>query len=345
VTLAQLCTILAQPVSANNPDDPPDLERFLHPTADLRHALAEQSRLPRINQGQAQSLLTHPQFLDWMSHSHPSLLLVDANIHESSRNRLSALSVFCSTLVTSLAQLYPDAVIVHFFCGMHSAPSKTWYGPKGLVRSLLMQLLSALDTKDPDMRDWNLDFISDRGFLQNLEQHCIDDLCFALHSLLYEFPAGTHVYVIVDSIDSFDVRRLLKDLGVVMERLREIVDDPGLVPVVKVLLTNPGTSTPAVRGMRLFQENPARYVSLTRQHLVPGEISGRVMEGHLLRAPSPMGRRTPSPFRHSRAPSPAVSVRKRIAAPVAVVREVFVDRGEDRYDEGYWDGDDGRWNN
>jgi hypothetical protein len=236
-------------------------------------------------------------------------------------------------------------VIVHFFCGMHSAPSKTWYGPKGLVRSLLMQLLSALDTKDPDMRDWNLDFISDRGFLQNLEQHCIDDLCFALHSLLYEFPAGTHVNVIVDSIDSFDVRRLLKDLGVVMERLREIVDDPGLVPVVKVLLTNPGTSTPAVRGMRLFQENPARYVSLTRQHLVPGEISGRVMEGHLLRAPSPMGRRTPSPFRHSRAPSPAVSVRKRIAAPVAVVREVFVDRGEDRYDEGYWDGDDGRWDN
>lgn len=336
VTLEHLCLILAIPLSAYNPHKPPDLERlFQHPSADLRHALTEQCNFSLSTQGQVQSLLTYPQFLEWMSHPHPSLLLVDANIPDSALDRLSAISVLCSTLVTSLTQAYPDnAVVIHFFCGMHASLYDSWYGPSGLVRSLLMQLLMKLDATDQDMRSWNLDFINDRGFLQNLEQHCIEDLCIALHSLLYEFPPGTHVYCIIDSISCFDTDRLLKELGVVMERLRVIVEDPRLMPMFKVLLTTPGESTRAIKSMPVFRKNPARLVSLSRQHLVPGEISGRVVDDHLLRAPSPMRRRTPSP---------AVPVRKRIAAPAPAVREVFVDQEGDGYDEGYWDGDDGRW--
>ncbi|KAK4154461.1 hypothetical protein C8A00DRAFT_14394 [Chaetomidium leptoderma] len=347
VSLTHLCNILAQPLSAYyNSDEPPNLEwMFQHPSNDLRHALAEQGRFPLKTQGQVQSLLTHQQFLDWLSHPHPSLILVDANIRESNYGGLSAISVFSSTLVTSLMQAYPDtAVVIHFFCGMHAARGRPLYGPSGLVRSLIMQLLMKLDAKDPDMRTWNLDFINDRAFLRNLEEHSLADLCFALHSLLYEFSVDTCVYCIVDSISCFDARGLLEDLGTVMGLLRAIVDDTKLVPVFKVLVTNPRESTRAIKNMTLSARNPAGLITLSPHNLVPGQISGLAVDDHLLRTPAHIGGgrpRSPSPFRHSRAPSPAVSVRKRIAEPVLAAREVFPDS-----DGGpYWtdNSDNGRW--
>jgi len=311
VSLAGLCDILARPLSASHdPDSNPNLDRvYQHPSVDLGHALAEQSRLPQASQGQVQSLLAHERFLHWLSHPHPSLILVDANIRESSLDRLSAISVFSSTLATSLTQAYPDdAAVVHFFCGMHASPSDALYGPTGLVRSLILQLLMKLDAADPDMREWDLNFIHDRAFLQRLEQHSLPDLCVTLHELLSQFRPDTHVYCIIDSISCFDVGRLLPDLGTVMEQLRLIVTDPNLAPVLKVLVTNPGQSTRAIKSMPLFAQDPARIVSLSRQDRVPGgRISARAVDDHLLRAPSPLlaRRRTPSPFRRSREPSPA----------------------------------------
>ncbi|AEO53772.1 hypothetical protein MYCTH_2295558 [Thermothelomyces thermophilus ATCC 42464] len=352
VSLERLCDILARPLStALNPDDPPSLDlMFQHASADLGHALAEQGRFPLKAQGQAQSLLATDQFFNWMSRSHPTLLLVDANIRDSELESLSAISVLSSTLVTSLMEAYPDDVVIHFFCGMHDWPRDAWYGPNGLVRSLILQLLMKLATKDPDMSSWNLDFINDRGFLESLEQHCLDDLCLALHWLLYEFPPDTCIYCIIDSVSRFDVDRLLKDLGTVMECLRTIVNDASLVPIFKVLLTNPGESTWAIKNMPLFKEDPSRMVCLSRVNLVPAHISGRAVSEHLLMAPSATGRRSPSPFRHSRtpspfghsrapspfrhsrSPSPAILVSKRISEPVLPVREVFGGDGVGGYD-------------
>ncbi|KAI3340822.1 hypothetical protein F4824DRAFT_517265 [Ustulina deusta] len=316
VSLTQLCNILAQPLSAQNQNDTPNLERtFQHPSADLSHALAEQGRFSSRTQGQVNSLLEHEQFLDWLSRSHQSLILVDANIRESALERLSAVSVFSSTLVTSLMEAYPDtAVVVHFFCGLHASPNDAWYGPTGLVRSLILQLLMKLDARDPEMRTWSLDFINDRVFLQNLEQHSLVDLCSVLHGLLYEFTPDTYVYYIVDSISCFDVGRLLKDLSTFMEGLRNIVNDTKLVPVVKVLLTSPFESRRAIKDMPLLKEDPARLISLSRNNLVPGSISSRVVGDHLLRAPSPRRGRTPSPVGYARVPPPVVSARKRITA-------------------------------
>jgi len=175
-----------------------------------------------------------------------------------------------------------------------------------------MQLIMKLDAKDPEMSTWNLDFIKDRGFLMNLEQHSLPDLCYALHGLLYEFPPDTQIYCLIDSISCFDIGSLLKDLSTVMEQLRTIISDPNLVPIFKVLLTNPGESTRAIKNMKLFKEDPTRLVSLSGHNLVPGQISGRMVDDHLLRAPSPMRERTSSQFRHSRNPSPAVSASRRI---------------------------------
>ncbi|KAJ8127444.1 hypothetical protein O1611_g6193 [Lasiodiplodia mahajangana] len=326
VSLAQLCNILAQPLLAQNQNVAPNLERtFQHPSVDLRHALAQESRSSR-HLGQVHSLLKHEQFLDWLSRSHSSLILVDANIRESALQNLSAISVLSGTLVTSLSEANRDtAVVVHFFCGLHASPADAWYGPTGLVRPLLLQLLAKLGNKDPGMRTWNLDFINDRRFLRNLEQHSLGDLCSALHGLLYEFTPNTNVYCIVDSISCFDVCRLLQGLGTVMEGLRNIINDTKLVPVVKVILTNPFESTRAIKNMPLLKEDPSRIIS-----------------DHLLRPPSPLRGRTPSPVGYARVPPPVVPARKRITGPAPVEREelFYGDVGGDEND--YWndDGDD-----
>lgn len=114
----------------------------------------------------------------------------------------------------------------------------------------------------PRNEDLEPDFINDAGFIQNLEQHSLVNLCFLLHNLLYEFSPGTDFYFIIDSISCFDVGRLLKDLGTVMELLRNIVNDTVLVPVCKVLLTNPAESTHAITNMTLFKEDPSRLITL-----------------------------------------------------------------------------------
>ncbi|KAI1737130.1 hypothetical protein F4680DRAFT_429473 [Xylaria scruposa] len=339
VSLTQLCNILVRPLSAQYRNGTPNLERaFQHPSADLSHALAEQGRFPSRTQGQVNTLLEHEQFLDWLSRSHQSLILVDANIRESALERLSAISVFSSTLVTSLMEIYPDtAVVVHFFCGLHASPNDAWYGPTGIVRSLILQLLMKLDARDPDMKTWSLDFIDDRRFLQNLEQHSLVDLRSTLHWLLYELTPDTYVYCIVDSISCFDTSRLLDDLSTVMEGLRNIVNDTKLVPVVKVLLTNPFESTRVIKEMPLLKEDPARLISLSQNNLVPGRISGQVVGDHLLRAPSPLRGRTPSPVGYAGVPPPVMSARKRITSPVPVVREVFFNEDLDGDENANWD--------
>ncbi|KAK4104432.1 hypothetical protein N658DRAFT_418258, partial [Parathielavia hyrcaniae] len=305
-----------------------------HPSIDLHAAVAEQADISLEAQGQAQSLLQDESFLDWMARSHPCLIMVDADMEEATLDGLSAISVLSGTLANSLMRAYTQdaAVVVHFFCGLHAAPGDPFYSPVGLVRSLLLQLLTKLDGRDPDMQSWNLDFIDDRDFLESLEEHSLPDLCKALHHLLYEFPPGTYVYCIVDSVSCFDVRHLLRDLGDVMELFRHVVNDRKLAPIFKILLTNHGESTWEIRNMPLFREDPARLITLCRHNVLPDEISEEVVDDHLLAAP-PMRGRSPSPFRFSRAPSPAWSARKE---SVPVVRGVYPGSADYADDEDYW---------
>ncbi|KAI1123345.1 hypothetical protein F5Y10DRAFT_54578 [Nemania abortiva] len=334
VSLARLCNILAQPLSAQAQGRAPNLGRtFQHPSVDLRHALAEQGRIPSKTQGQIDSLLGHEQFLDWLSRSHQSLILVDAHIRESALESLSAISVFSGTLVTSLMEAYPDtAVVIHFFCGLHTSPNDVFYGPTGLVRSLILQLLMKLGARDPEMRTWSLDFINDRRFLHNLEQHSLVDLCSALHGLLYELNPDTRVYCIVDSISCFDVGRLLGDLSIVMDGLRDIVNDTKMVPVVKFFLTNPFESRRVIKDMPLLREDPAGLISLSQHNPVPGSISSRVIGERLLRAPPPLRGRRLSPVGYARVPS-----RQMITSPVPAVGDGLFDRHVDSGVYADWD--------
>lgn len=288
VGLDRFCEILAGPVSHANMSEQPDLGQvFQHPIKDIGKALAEQGRFTLASQGQVQSLFGHYQFLQWLDLPEPGLIFVDANIDKFALDSLSPVSVFCATFVTSMMEVRPDDALAYFFCGLHALPGDAWYGPNGLVRSLIVQLLMKLVDMDREMARWNLDFINHSDYLWELERHDLHSLCIALHSLLYEFPPGMTVYCIIDSVSRFDVDRLFEDLALVMDCLEAVIEDDALPATVKVLLTNPSRSTLRVKQLPVISKDPSRLLSLSEHYRNPMAISTRVIEGQLLRRPSP----------------------------------------------------------
>ncbi|KAF8855714.1 hypothetical protein BDZ45DRAFT_625997, partial [Acephala macrosclerotiorum] len=278
--------ILAQKNSSER--EPVDLDQmFQHPNKDFERALMQKSKFSTAAQGQVQSLLRHNRFLQWMNRHDPDMILVDANIRSSGPG-MSAISVFSATFVAGMVKVHPDEVVVHFFCNSHMAPRDAWHGPNGLVRSLIVQLVMKL----VKMKILNLDFIDNRDFLMALEEHDLDSLCDVLYSLVSQFPADTTVYCIIDSISSFDKgsavqNSTFKDLEAVVDWLQRIVEDRSLVPIFKVMMTNPMSSTRRMKELLMLKEYPTRLVNLSPNNLIPMEISSRSVESHLLRPSTP----------------------------------------------------------
>jgi hypothetical protein len=126
--------------------------------------------------------------------------------------------------------------VVAFFCGLHSLPKQPFYGPMGMVRSLILQLVMKLVEMDPEMETWGLEFVEQYGLLEGLEAHGLDELCQALQCLLREFPAGMTVFVVVDSVSCFDRDRVFEDWEYVVGCLGAIVEDEGMGVVLKVFV-------------------------------------------------------------------------------------------------------------
>jgi hypothetical protein len=263
---------------------PPDPKLLIQqPNRDLERALLERGRVKIPIQGQVQSLLRHQRFIHWINQHHPDLVLVDANIRLPGLNKLSAVSVFCATFVASIIKVQPNEAVVQFFCGLHDMPTDPLFGPNGLVRSMILQLLMKLI----NMNILDLNFINDRDYVRALEEHNLESLCDTLDFLVNQFAPDTTVYCIIDSIWCFDKERLFRDFGFVTQHLHKLVTSKQLIPNFKVMLTNPMQSTRRIKGMSIFRDDPSRIITLSPNNLIPLEISSRVVEGCLLRPSTP----------------------------------------------------------
>ncbi|KAL8351070.1 hypothetical protein RB601_000794 [Gaeumannomyces tritici] len=250
---------------------------------ELARVLLYRGRHRPQDQAQANSALQHPGFRAWLAGPGPALLLVNTSL--SGADPISAASVFAGTLVTSLVSARPDAVVVHFFCGLHTSPTDLEFGPGGLLRSVVMQLVLKLTELDK----------LDLGFLQTLQdvdelrssepRTACNALCQALCDLLTQFPVGTEVYCMLDSISLFDRERILPLLEILVECIQALVEDCGLATVFKVFLTNGGRGSP-VRGLPAFQ-GAGRQISLSSRNSAPVFLSPTAMGRQILRPSTP----------------------------------------------------------
>lgn len=253
------------------------------------------------SQSQVQSLLQRSRFLSWMRGSHPDIVLVNANLLDSGMENITAVSVFCTTLITSLISIQPDNVVLHFFCGLHVNVEDPCPGPTGLVRMLIIQVFTYL-------RQWkllDLDFLDDRNKVKDLENQDLQMLCETLWSLLWQFDSGTQIYCIIDSITLFDTEAMLPDLELILSYLQQIVDDDKLPAIFKVLMTSSVLCSMDLEHQPIFEDCSDRILILSADESISAEMDDEYgIKSHFLQQSTPtqppVQRRTPAIVRRRR---------------------------------------------
>jgi hypothetical protein len=203
------------------------------PPKDLESVLKQGNSFGLMAMSQAQRLLHADQFRQWCQ-LRPNFLLVDGNIESPGFERLSAVSYLCASLVASSFQVRDDAIVLHFFCGLHTRLTDELRGPRGLIRSLLWQLVTSLASR----QSVSLEFINDRELRDAMEQRDLAMLCYVFRMLISQLPLDTPVYCIVDGVDWYEEAEFRAGMDHVVHRLRDLVDDTRLKPLFKVLMAS-----------------------------------------------------------------------------------------------------------
>ena len=240
----QFCEAIADPPF--HKEEEPDIESLAaQPDNDWSTVTRYRGDFDSKTQSQVQSILQRARFLGWVKSKYPDLILVLSDLPNSGMENITAVSVFCATLITSLTNLRREDLAIHFFCGMHVDSHDPSPGPRGLVRSLIMQLFGYLTrTGSAD-----LGFIHDREYVRDIEDQHLGALCQTLRELLWQCEPGTHVYCIIDSVTLFERSKWFQDLTKVARCLRDCVDDWEMPAVLKVMLTSSALCTPELKDL------------------------------------------------------------------------------------------------
>lgn len=273
-------------------DEIPDIEGFaIQPDNDWGTVTRYSGDFDSRTQSQVQSILQQGRFLGWMRSKYPDLLLILADLPASGTEGISPVSVFCATLVSSLTNIRREDLVLHFFCGLHVDSCDPSPGPRGLVRSLIMQLFAYLSRTGCA----NLDFICDRGYVRDIEDQILETLCHTLQELLFQCEPGTHVYCIIDSVTLFERDVWFRDLKKVAKFLQEFVENEEMPAVLKVMLTSSALCTPELKD--LFKAGHGHRESVLYlsedKSFVDGDFGEDEMEHHLAQmslAPRPSGK-------------------------------------------------------
>ena len=239
-----------------------------HPAEDFENVLRISHEFDPTSLGQANSFLRSHQFRKWSKLTRPEFLLVDGGLEPPGPERLSAMSFVCASLIAGLIRLQGNIVCLHFFCGLYTFSSGDLTGPSGLIRSLVCQIAMEHIRR----KTLSLNFIDSRSFKDAIERHDLAALCETFRLLVGQLPLDTPVYCIVDGISWYEAPETLYELKLVVDKLRELVADDRLCPVLKVLMTSANRSRYIGK-----QVSGAEYVSLRPDFAMDDVLTERMV--------------------------------------------------------------------
>jgi hypothetical protein len=121
-----------------------------------------QSEFPVQALKTAYHIIESNELKNWVSSAESQFMIVDGNCLSQSKGRASPMTVLCASIAVGLATntASPDpgmepagGAVLFFACSDHASPSSLLPGPRGMVRSLISQLLIARDLPWNPSRD------------------------------------------------------------------------------------------------------------------------------------------------------------------------------------------------
>lgn len=237
---------------------------------DLQYALGQgqvAKTIPQIN-----FLFQTPRFQYWLQGRMSNFVFVDGNIETYALDKVSPFTVLCAMLSLNVHTM-PEAMSIHFYCGLHTGSHDSVSGPRGLLRSLIAQLLLAYE-------DFDLRFIHSPQYYSELAQHDIGRLCDTFRHLIRQLPADKVVFCLIDGVAFFDSWKLQEELSFVIHKLGALANHtfPDQ-PIFKLLMI----SARCTRRLRDLVP-PHAYVELGENvHFGENIMTEREVGAHILR--------------------------------------------------------------
>lgn len=141
-------------------------------------------------------------------------------------------------------------MVLHFFAGQHSFFDDPVTGPRGLMRSLIYQVLLY-----PNQPSACLDQVGDQA-VQDIADGDIGALCWLFRELLKRVVNVTTILCIVDNVSEFE-EDWAEDLETVFDCFRSVPGELGPGVNLKLLMTSAMKSTQLV-----WKTDPSEHLSL-----------------------------------------------------------------------------------
>lgn len=181
----------------------------------------------------ARGIIQTLRFTAWSTHDAADALFIEGGSSMSTHGRYASLSLISCLAIAKMDGQGP-AKAVRFFCRRHVSSRDPLYGPQGMLRSLISQVLQLTTTVD-------LGFTAFGQYRQNLENCDIRCLCECFTKIIKQLPPEMVLVCVIDSIDSFEKHEWAEECRFIFNELQEVVQgDDG--PVFKLLVTCPARS-------------------------------------------------------------------------------------------------------
>jgi hypothetical protein len=203
--------------------DMPNLEEV-----DLEHIMRTRELLPTDDRERAEQLVRSRKFQDWVVAPASRELLVHGDLEGT--HYVSALSFLCSTLIESLKEMNQFLPLI-FFCGRHVDDNDVHAGGRGMIKSLIAQLLRqrSFDTSLLD-REVNISLVKEGDIKQ---------LSALFGWLAHQLAEDVTLFCFIDGIKYYERDQYSDDMGEVLRSLLDLTEDRNMHNTFKILVTSP----------------------------------------------------------------------------------------------------------
>jgi len=204
-----------------------------HSSKDINYIRRQSQEFDTKSKSATAAIFLNKNFQRWTVNPTSDLIYLDGR-PERTYNKTSPISYFCAQLASRYKEGPYTTITLFFFCGQHVRSDDALAGPRGVMRSLISQVLRARPKFDLE----GLDLTSLDGTHNSIP---FGDLCHLFQLLVGQLPPSYTVYCIIDDINRLERDQWNRDYRALINMLYAMVGDSGPL-CFKVVITSPARS-------------------------------------------------------------------------------------------------------